>query len=198
MKALSYTAINLSSTPFRRERAERIALAGICGLLTISFVVITSLFIQNQVQAAGLRKTIASQTAALIQLQTEQSSYSKVLSLPRNADVFSWSVLLNQVIARRGLSWTRIFEDLSTVMPNNMRLIGIRLPQLASEDAKGTNRVQLDMVVATQQPSTIVDLLNGLQKSSLFGPATVVSQVSPTQNDPESKFRVLVAYAQTL
>jgi hypothetical protein len=83
-------------------------------------------------------------------------------------------------------------------MPSNMRLVGIRLPQVAAEENSGTNRVQLDMVVAADQANTVVDLLKALQQSDLFGPATVMTQAPPTQNDPMCKFRVLVAYAQKL
>jgi hypothetical protein len=68
-----------------------------------------------------------------------------VLSKPENADIFSKSVLLNELIARRGVSWTRVFKDMETVMPANMRPLGIRLPQVGADDSDGINRVRLDV-----------------------------------------------------
>jgi type IV pilus assembly protein PilN len=121
-----------------------------------------------------------------------------VLSKPQNADVFATSVFLNEVIARRGLSWTRVFKDLETVIPPNMRLLGVRLPQTAADDGAGTNRVQLDMNVGTMEPAALIGLLKRLDKSKLFGPASMVNQSPPTQNDPLYKYRVTVSYAQKL
>ncbi|HEY3458005.1 MAG TPA: hypothetical protein VGK64_25710, partial [Bryobacteraceae bacterium] len=134
----------------------------------------------------------------LKKLQREQTRFSAVLSKPQNADVFATSVFLNEVIARRGLSWTRVFKDLETVFPANMRLLGVRLPQTTSDEGTGANRVQLDMNVGTTQPDAIVGLLDRLKQSKLFGAAELVNQTPPTQNDPLYKFRVTVSYAQKL
>lgn len=198
LNSVARNRVNLASLPFRRERAENITLAGTAGVLTVLLLVFLGLVIHSRIEVSGIKKVLAAQNTRLQRLQLEQSRYSSVLNQPGNADVIAWSVLLNHIIARRGLSWTRVFADLSTVMPPNMRLIGLRLPQLAAEDSGGTNRVQLDMVVATPQSGTVVELLKALQQSSLFGSATVMSQVAPTQNDPVCKFRVLVSYAQKL
>ncbi len=128
----------------------------------------------------------------------EEAYLEAVLAKPDNADVFAKSVFLNELIARRAVSWTRVFKDLETVMPTNMRLVGIRLPQVAAEDASGANRVQLDMIVGTDRPDTVIELLKRLQKSSLFGAAQMVTQTPPTQNDPLYRYRVTVGYAQKL
>jgi hypothetical protein len=156
------------------------------------------LILHERSRAADLRRTIEAETRELHRYERDQAQFSTVLAKPENADVFSTSVFLNQLIARRAVSWTRVFKDLSTVMPPNMRLLGIRLPQLPAEDASGTNHVQLDMAVGTDRPETVIDLLKKLQESNLFGAATVVSQQPPTQNDPLYKFRVTVGYAQKL
>jgi Tfp pilus assembly protein PilN len=197
---MNYTAteINLASKPFRRERAENALLAGICVLLACSLLVLTGLFLQTRSRAADLRRQIDAQTSMLRKLQTQQVKFSSVLRRPENADVFSQSVFLNELIARRGVSWTRVFEDLGTVLPPNMRLLAIRLPQVPKEDASGMNRVQLDMIVGSEKPEVVIVLLKKLQESSLFDAAKVITQTPPTQNDPLYKYRVTVAYAQKL
>ena len=123
---------------------------------------------------------------------------SNVLGKPENEDVFARSVFLNELIARRAVSWTRVFKDLATVMPNNMRLEGVRLPQVPAGDPNGVNHVQLDMVLGTDRPETIIELLKRLQGSKLFGAAQMLGQQPPTQNDPLYKFRVTVAYDQKI
>ena len=66
---------------------------------------------------------------------------------PQNAVVLERSVLLNQLIERKSISWTRIFSDLEQVMPYNVALISVRLPQINSR-----NEVLLDMVVGAKEP----------------------------------------------
>ncbi len=196
--SISPVEINLASQPFRRERAQNAAIAAACVLLTCSLLLLISLILHERSQAADLRSAISAQNAKLAVLQRQQAQFSAVLSKPENADVFATNVFLNELIARRGVSWTRVFSDLGTVLPTNMRLLAIRLPQVGVEDASGTNRVQLDMLVASERSDAIIGLLKDLEQSQLFGSATVVTQTPPTQNDPFYKYRVTVAYAQKL
>jgi Tfp pilus assembly protein PilN len=190
--------INLASDPFRRERALNAAYALGCVALLCLLGIISGLFLHERARASRVREDIAAEQRTLQALRSEQGRYSAVLVRPRNADIFSRSVFLNELIARRGVSWTRVFEDLQTVMPGNMRLEAIRLPQAPSQQAGGVNRVQLDMSVGTDKPESFGELLKNLEASSLFGAATVITRTPPTQNDPLFKFRVSVFYAQKL
>jgi hypothetical protein len=198
MKSAGTRQINLASQPFRAERAQMALLAGLCAALTISLIVLAVLILHARSEAFGLRQQLNTASVELKKLQSEQGRFSAVLNKPANADVFATSVFLNEVIARRGLSWTRVFRDLATVMPQNMRLLGVRLPQTAADEGTGTNRVQLDMQVGTTQQDAVIGLLKSLEKSNLFGAATLVNQSPPTQNDPLYKYRVTVSYAQKL
>ena len=196
MNAFPPTAINIASQPLRRTRAQNAALALICAGLMVSLLLLITLILHSRGQAAGLRRIINSENGQLQGLQKEQMQFSAVLSKPENAGVFSTSVFLNEVIARRAVSWTRVFKDLETVMPRDMRLMGIRLPQVAAADGSGANRVQLDMMVGTLRPEAVIELLKKLEASALFGPSQVMNQKPPTQNEPLYKYRVTVAYAQ--
>jgi len=198
MSGPSSPLINLASQPFRRERAQNAALAAVCAGLALSLLLLVSLVFQERMRAADLRRSIASESAALRRAQQEQARFSAVLGKPENADVFAVSVFLNELIARRAVSWTRVFKDLGTVMPDNMRLIGVRLPQVPSEDTSGVNHLQLDMLLGTERPDAIIDLLKRLQGSKVFGAAQLLAQQPPNQNDPLYKFRVTVAYDQKL
>lgn len=194
----NYNSINLASQPFRRERAENAGYALICALLTCSLIVLISLIGHARSQAADLRRVIDNENRELAELHRKDARFSTVLTRPENADVFARSVFLNELIARRAVSWTRVFEDLAKIMPSNMRLMGIRLPQVSAEQSSEVNRIELEMTVGTDRPEAFTDLLKNLQQSPLFGAAQVMSQNPPTQNDPLYKFRLNVAYAQKL
>lgn len=198
MRPFSPLDINIASRPFRQERAQNALLALIGAGLVCSLLVLGSLILHARAQAADLRRVISQQQAQLGVLRQSSTTYTNVLGKPGNADVFAQSVLLNEVISRRSVSWTRVFTDIGTVLPNNMRLLSLRLPQVGGEDKSGKNRVQLDMWVGADQPAAIVGFLDRLVTSPLFGDASVMSQQPPTQNDPLYKYRLTVAYAQQL
>ncbi len=198
MNSFFPSSINLASEPFRRERARNASLGLVCVALACSLLILIILFLHSRKQAEGLRRVIANKNVQLQRFQREEGQFSSVLGKPGNADVFSKSVFLNELIARRAVSWTQVFDDLGTVMPSNMRLIGIRLPQVGAERGAGVNRVELEMTVGSDRPDAIIDLLKRLRESALFGAAEMRAQHPPTQNDPLYKYQVTVAYAQKL
>jgi type IV pilus assembly protein PilN len=198
MTGFDVTSVNLAAQPFRRERAQNAVYAAVCLFLFCSLVVLTSLLLSERSKAARERQDIDAETARLQALRGKQAGYQSVLARPQNADVFSTSVFLNELIARRSVSWTRVFKDLGTVLPNDIRLQVIRLPQVPAQEASGVNHVQLDMVVGTERPLAVHELLRNLYQSPMFGAASVISQTPPNQNDPLYKYRVMVSYAQRL
>ena len=198
MKQLDPLELNLATTPFRHERAQMTGALFACALLIASLATLTVMILHSRAQVADLRLKIAADSQKLQALQLQQSRFGAVLSKPENTEVFSNSVFLNELIARRGLSWSRIFRDLEEVLPSDIRLLAIRLPQLPEQDAQGVNHVQLDMFVGSTQPEAFLGLIRRLEKASNFGATSVVTQSPPSQNDPYYKFRLTVAYAQKL
>jgi Tfp pilus assembly protein PilN len=196
MNPLDPTTINLASHPFRRERATNLVLAALCAGLFCCLLVLTALILRSRAQASQLRGSIISGRTQLERVERQQTQFAQVLSKPANEDVFSTTVFLNEVIARRAVSWTQAFKDLQTILPNDMKLLAIRLPQVGVADASGTNRVELTMDIGAERPDAVIGLLKRLSKSSLFGPPRVVSQTPPNQNDPLYRYRMTVAYAQ--
>lgn len=196
MSRIDPTKINLASQPFRRERAANAGLAAICAALVCCLILLTAIIFHARAQAAELRQAIAASRSNLNIVQRQHARFAGVLRRPANADVFSTTVFLNQVIARRALSWTQAFKDLATVLPNDMKLLAIRLPQVGTADANGANRVQLTMDVGAQRPDAVIGFLKRLSASPSFGAPQVVSQAPPGQNDPLYRYRLTVAYAQ--
>jgi type IV pilus assembly protein PilN len=193
---LSKAPINLASQPFKRERAETALLVAICSVLTLSLAVFAGLILQDRGQVSTLRQSIRSDQKMLAAIERQQAHSQGIIGQPDNADVFSKSVFYNELIARRAVSWTRVFDDLSRVMPPTVQLISLRLPQVAAENQGDRNHIELDMLVGTREPQAIMPLFKNLQESPLFGASELSSQAPPTQNDPLFRFRLTVPYVQ--
>jgi type IV pilus assembly protein PilN len=52
------------------------------------------------------------------------------------------------------------------------------------------------MLVGTQQPSGILQLLKNFESSEVFGAYSIQSQQPPTQNDPLFRYTLTVPYVQ--
>jgi len=185
--------INLASEPFRGDRPMVVGSA-ICAVLHAALLGLLSyLIVAERSRAAVARLTVQQLTTQVRALTAQQNKLDAVLREPQNASVLERSLLLNTLVDRKSVSWTRIFADLEQVLPPNVRVIQVRLPQI---DAR--NEVLLDMVVGAQGPGPVIDFLRNLQASPRFGPATVHNSAAPTDNEPLYRYRVSVNYAQKL
>jgi type IV pilus assembly protein PilN len=185
--------INLASEPFRRDRAKLVVTA-VCAVALVALLgVQTLLILGERERAAENRGRVTRLNAELAEIRAGQAKADATIQEPANAEVLQRSVLLNTLVARKGISWTRLFADIEQVLPNNVRLIQVRLPQVNIR-----NEVILDMEVGTADPNQAIEFTSRLAASDLFGPATLLRSDPPSQNEPLYKYRLTVSYAQKL
>jgi hypothetical protein len=185
--------INLSSEPFRRDRPMLAAYTACAIALTALLGLLMFLIVAERHRARDAREAVARVNAQLRAVTAEQAKVDAFLRQPPNAEVLQRSVLLNELIDHKSISWTRIFSDLESVMPYNVRLITVRLPHITSQ-----NEVMLDLVVGVKEPSAMIAFLKKLEESPRFGTTYPQSSQPPAQNEPLYRYRITVNYAQKL
>jgi len=166
------------------------ALAVVLALM-LGFVVF--LILADRARVKDTRVAVARLDSELRKISAEQAQLEGTLRQPANAEVLQRSYLLNQLIEKKSISWTKIFNDLEGVMPADVRIISVRLPQVTSQ-----NEVVLDVQVGAKEPGPFLIFLNRLNKSPLFGPVDPKSTQQPTQQEPLFRYRFTVNYAQKL
>ena len=184
--------INLASDPFRRDRPMVFASTLVALMLTCLLGVLIVLAVSERNRAAESRLMLDKLGGQLKGISAEQAKLEGVLRRPANAEVLDRSVLLNGLLARKAVSWTRIFADLEGVTPHNVRLVQVR-PQINAQ-----NQISLDMVVAAQTVEPILAFIMKLEESPVFGATTPHNSLPPSQSDPLFRYRVSVTYAQKL
>ena len=185
-------AINLASEPFERTRPMLVASAVAAVFLVALLALLIALSVNESGQAAELRQTLAGLEARRRSLDAEQAHLEAVLRRPENAEVLARSQFLNNLLYAKGISWTRLFDDLEKVMPFNVRLISIR-PQAGAQ-----NDILLDMVVGADSAEPVVQLLTRLENSPVFGATLIHNRWPPTQSEPLLRYRVSVNHVQKL
>ena len=185
--------VNLASEPFRKTRAALVGYISAAAVLAVLLIVQVVYIVQQRDRAADLRAMKNSLTVQLDGINRQQTQINGTLRQPQNAEVLEESVFLNTLIQRKAISWTKLFRDLGKVMPSNVRLISVRLPQIDSR-----NHVELDMVVGATDPGPIIELFRRLEASPSFGSTALMNSMPPGQNEQLYRYRVTVSYAQKL
>ena len=184
--------INLSSEPFRRDRAVTIFASLAAGLLAVTLGLLVLMIVNERQAKSDLVAAIAQTEKQVAGMASEQATLEASMRKVENADVLERSVFLNTLIARKGISWSRLFADLEQVMPHNVRLVALR-PQ-----ANAKNEIQLEMTVAAQSIEPVIDLLKRMESSTVFTVPSMATMLPPSQSEPLYRYRVSVNYAQKL
>jgi len=185
--------INLASQPFRRDRPALVGLTAVAVAAGLLLVFQVARIVSERHQSADMLVTIDRLSAQVRTIDAEQAKLNATLRRPENAVVLERSVFLNELIDRKAISWTKIFADLEKVMPYNVRLVSVRLPEVDSQ-----NEVLLDMFVGAKEVPPVLEFLKRLEASPQFGPTSVINSSPPSQTDPLFRFHVSVRYAQKL
>jgi type IV pilus assembly protein PilN len=185
--------VNLASEPFRKDRPILIASTACAVFLVALLGMLVFLIVNERARAKDTRVAVNRLRTELKSTAAEQAKLDEVLRQPANAEVLQLSQMLNTLIERKSISWTRIFADVETVLPYDVKLISVRLPAINSR-----NEVLLDMVVGAKEPGAVIGFFKKLEGSPLFGPIEGHSSLPPTQNEPLFRYTVTVNYAQKL
>ena len=165
--------------------------SAVSGVLLLALLgMLISLNLSERTRLASTRKDVDRLDSQLRVIAAEQAKLEAVLRKPENAQVLDRSVLLNSLLYRKGISWTKIFADLEKTLPHNVRVISIR----PSVDAQ--NQIMLEMNVGSEQTEPLLQLLIKLENSEQFGHTAVSSILPPSQSEPLFRYVVNVNYAQ--
>jgi Tfp pilus assembly protein PilN len=185
--------INLSSEPFRRDRPVIVGLSTAAVVLAVSLCFMVVLIMGERGRAKENRIAVDRLNTQLRSIAAERAKYDAFLHQPANAEVLERSLLLNTLVERKSISWSKIFSDIESVLPYNVKLIQVRLPAINSRQ-----EVMLDMVVGATSPEPVIGFLKKLEDSPLFGPVEGHNSLPPSQNEPLYRVRLTVNYAQKL
>ena len=185
-------SLNLATRPFGRNRMFYVAAALAGTVLTAGALIMAATLVRTYRRSPELARQTEQSRRQLAELAKKQSGLEAVLRKPENSIVLERSAFLNELLYRKGISWTRTFSDLEKLMPPRVRLISVR-PQINAD-----NEVSLDMQVGTETREAFIEFLKGLEGSAQFRSPVLHGDSPPTENQPLFRFRVSVIYEQKL
>jgi Tfp pilus assembly protein PilN len=184
--------INLAREPFRRDRPLLVGSAFVALLLLGTLGSLISLAHTERRESRDTQTMLTRVNRKLASIQREQAKLDASMRQPGNEVVLDRSVLLNTLIRRKAISWTKIFADLDTVTPPNVRILSIR----PTVNAQGG--LFLEMQVAADSQEAVIAFVTKLEGSDVFGSTAVSSISPPSQTNPFHRYQLTVNYAQKL
>jgi len=167
--------INLASQPYEDARQfwMRWGTATVAvGLLTLVLLTMT---IRGWVYARQDHRLMSQTRDLIAERDRMRASAEAYLNLDKNRNTRDTSQFLNQLIERKAFSWTRVLENLETVMPARVHLVSIN-PQL-NED----NQLGLKMTVAGDSLEHQIELARRMEESGRFAGTNILG-VRATQS----------------
>ncbi len=184
--------LNLATQPFGRNRLFYTAAGLLVTALLLGGALMVTSFVSSYRRSPELIRQADDYRRQLTELARQQNGLEGILRRPQNSAVLERSIFLNELLYRKGISWTRTFADLEKLMPPRVRLIAIR-PQVTAD-----SKISLDMQVGAETREAFIDFLKGVEGSELFRTPVLHGDAPPSENQPLFRFRVSVFYDQKL
>jgi type IV pilus assembly protein PilN len=185
--------VNLATEPFRRDRPIIVGTVALGGLLILALAIQIFFIFSERGEASETRILLDRLNRQVTKVTVEQQKLDLTLNKPANAEVLEKSLFLNLLIQHKAISWNKLFADLEKVMPPDVRLVTVRLPQVDAQ-----SHVWLDMTVAAKEPVSILELVKRFEKSPQFSDYQLLNSLPPSQTEPFIRTRMSVSYAQKL
>jgi len=172
--------INLASQPYEAARQFRQRMGAVVAALALIAVLLVGYIVYQRVNSRGINRQLSEVRQEIDGLNHEEAQARAILNKPENRDVADKSEFLNQLFARKALSWTRIFAELERIMPYDLHVVSMK-PEYTK-----TNDLMVRIVVATGSRPRAVELVRRMEKSNHFRQAEIVGETVTTNVGDQS------------
>jgi type IV pilus assembly protein PilN len=162
--------INLASNPYEAAREFTRRMGLLVAALAVLAVGLLGYIVHQRSETRDIDQKIAAAKQEIASLDAEKAQAQAILNQPQNRDVADQSQFLNNLFARKALSWTRVFTEMEKLMPANIHVVSMK-PEFNRE-----NQLVLHVVVATSAREKAVELVRQMEKSPHFRTAQVEAE----------------------
>lgn len=181
--------INLASQPYEDARQFWLrwgTAVGAVGLLTLLLLALDA---TNWIDARRDRSAMSQARDLIAKCDDRRANAERVLNLPQNRTTRDESQFLNELIERKAFSWTRVLENLESVMPPRVHVVSIS-PHL-DED----NQLALKMTIAGDSRDRAIELARRMEASRRFAQTSVIHEAHiDSQTGDTEQFEIAAIY----
>jgi type IV pilus assembly protein PilN len=154
--------ITLATQPYEDQRKFWMRWGSGVALLAIFSALLVFWTVMGWMNARKDQALIAQRQQQIAAREQEKSAAQALLNLPQNRSTRDRSQFLNDLFQRKSFSWTKVLENLETVMPPQLHVVSIH-PGLNPD-----NQLEIKMVVAGASRERALDLVRKMEGSQRF------------------------------
>lgn len=172
--------INLASQPYEVAQSYRRQMTLIIGGLGLIAVLLLGYSFYQRQQSRGINRQLAQVRGQMHNLESEEAQARAILNKPANRVIADQSDYLNQLFARKSLSWTRVFTEMEKIVPAGLHVVSMK-PEYTK-----TNDLVLHVIVATDSRDRAVELVRNMEKSTHLRQAQIVAETVTTSSSDQA------------
>ena len=162
--------INLASNPYEAAREYTRRMGLLVAALSVLTVVLLGYILYQRSHTRDVNRQIAAARQEISSLDAEKVQALTLLNKPQNRDIADQSEFLNNLFARKALSWTKVFTEMEKIMPAAIHVVSMK-PEYNNQ-----GQLVLHVVVATSSRDNAVELMKRMEKSPHFRTAQVAAE----------------------
>ena len=182
------TKLNLASRPFSNHALPWVLTALIVAVSLISFAVIIRWTSQTRSQAAIVQTDINTLNQQEQALKAQALAVEKSLTQEQLQTLAAAHVLVD----RKRFSWSRLFADLESALPANVRVTRISVRDVA---ARGDQTLaELDLTVVSKTSATITEMIGQMDRAGIFQAELRAQNLQKGRGESGTEYELYVIY----
>jgi type IV pilus assembly protein PilN len=172
--------INLASQPYELAQSYKRRMTTVIVALGLMALVLIGYIVYQRQRSRGINRQLTQVEAQIQSLGHEEAQARAILNKPANKVIADQSDFLNQLFARKSLSWTRIFTEMEKIVPAGLHVVSMK-PEYTK-----TNDLVLHVIVATDSRDRAVEMVRHMESSNHLRQAQIVAETVTTNSSGEA------------
>jgi Tfp pilus assembly protein PilN len=182
------TKLNLASRPFSNHALPWVVTSLVTLISLIAFIFIIRWTGQTRAQADAVQADIN------VLSQQEQGLRVRAQDVKNSLSTEQLQTLAaaHALVDRKGFSWSRLFSDLESALPGNVRVTRISVRDVAAQGDR--TLAELDLTAVTKTPSTITDMIAEMERVGIFHAELRSQNLQKGRGESGTEYELSVIY----
>jgi Tfp pilus assembly protein PilN len=156
------TKLNLASKPFSNHTLPW----AVTGLIVFVSLIGLFLIVRWTGQARAQADTVQTDINALNQREQGLKAQAQEVKNSLTSEQLQTLAAAHVLVDRKRFSWSRLFADLESALPGDVRVTRISVRDVAASGDQ--TLAELDLTAVTKTPSTITDMIADMERAGIF------------------------------
>ena len=182
------TKLNLASRPFSNHALPWLLTGLIVAVSLVSLIIIMRWTGQAKAQADVVQADINALNQQEQGLKAQAVAVQNSLTQEQLQTLAAAHVLVD----RKRFSWSRLFADIESALPGNVRVTRISVRDVA---ARGEQTLaELDLTVVSKNPATITDMIGEMDRVGIFQAELRAQNLQKGRGESGTEYELYVIY----